>query len=146
MPQLNSAFYFSQCFWMVLSLGALFLAFKKCIIPRMDRIISNRNRRIENLEADVDIAKSEAFNARSELDQIRESNIKKTAEIVELASKKSNDIVSAKLEALKNEAEIAVRKKRDSVQKEMSSLASSSKIVAVAKKAFDGLFCKENQG
>lgn len=64
MPQLDSSFYFSQIFWLLVCLTVLILFFARVLVPRMEnifRIRQNNREREEALLGKLQSQKSEAI-------------------------------------------------------------------------------------
>ena len=52
MPQLNTEFWFSQIFWLILTFGFLYLVLSKMILPKISNNLESRKSQIlENIEA-----------------------------------------------------------------------------------------------
>jgi F-type H+-transporting ATPase subunit b len=83
MPQLDFSTFPNQIFWLVITMVCLFMMVRLLIIPRMDNILANRRKVIEE-----DLVGAEKF--RDSAEELRNSI---TLE-VESARKRSNEIIS----------------------------------------------------
>ena len=130
MPQLNTKFWFSQIFWLILTFGILFAVLSKLILPKISKNLEIRKSQIlENIET--------AENQRQE----SENKIKEYEKIV-LESKieaknyfnKAREKVLKDIDKKRKVLEINVNEEIAKVEKEISELKnkSSEKINKIA--------------
>lgn len=90
MPQLDFSTFPNQAFWLVLTLVCLFLMVRLLIIPRMDNILANRRKVIEE-----DLVGAEKFREASE------ELAKSITEEVDQAQVRATDIILKSKEKIK---------------------------------------------
>lgn len=107
MPQLNSATFVSQFFWLIVSFMLMWLIVGKLFVPRIAEIIKRRQRKIDDC-----IAAAEAFKASAEELVYRYNTAIKHAEeqADEIWQKTQNDI-KEQSEALRLEMEERLKKR-----------------------------------
>ncbi|MDR1234300.1 MAG: hypothetical protein LBJ92_04125 [Holosporales bacterium] len=146
MPQLDSSFYFSQFFWMCVSLLVLVMAFKKRFIPRMDKVFTTRDLHLKKYTEMVAKLKDEISIVEEEIKKSHEEEIKRSAEIVREAIKKSENALATQMNFVKEENEGRVNATRDRLSKEIGGLESVFKmqIEIAAQAAFDQIFVRKS--
>ena len=131
MPQLNTEFWPSQVFWLILIFSILYLIIWKIFLPRITYSVENRKSRIVN---DLDEAQKLKDNAEKKLKEYNEiiENAKKEAKkIFENNRKKLEEDLEKKKHKLNSEIEkelAAIEKEIKDLKK--SSLSNVSKIAA----------------
>lgn len=90
MPQLDFSTFPNQLFWLVVTMLCLFLMVRLLIIPRMDNILANRRKVIEE-----DLVGAEKF--RESAEQLRAS----ISEEIEAARQRSSGIIGKSKEKVK---------------------------------------------
>ena len=105
LPQLDSSYYISQFFWLSVCFGILIFAFKKVFIPRMNALIDKRDSAIEKGRENVAILTEEISKLEQEISNLKNLELKRSAEIIKEASRKSEKILSEQLSTLKKENE-----------------------------------------
>ena len=122
MPQLNTKFWFSQIFWLILTFGILFVVLSKLILPKISKNLEIRKSQIlENIET--------AENQRQE----SENKIKEYEKIV-LESKneaknyfnKAREKVLKDIDKKRKALEINVNEEITKVEKEIAELKNKS--------------------
>ena len=122
MPQLNTKFWFSQIFWLILTFGILFVVLSKLILPKISKNLEIRKSQIlENIET--------AENQRQE----SENKIKEYEKIV-LESKieaknyfnKAREKVLKDIDKKRKVLEINVNEEISKVEKEIAELKNKS--------------------
>ena len=70
MPQLNTEFWISQIFWLIITFGALFIVLSKIILPKISNNLESRKSQIlENIEK-AEKQREESENKIKEFDKI----------------------------------------------------------------------------
>ncbi len=122
MPQLSSAFWVSQLFWLVTTFMTMLFLMSKVIVPKIADVVEGRNKRINS---DLESAENYRDNAENVLKEYEES-------LVDARKQAENTLVSTKDEIAKlisqKESEISAR-----LSKEIE--AGQSKIVEAKKSA-----------
>lgn len=70
-PQLDTAFYISQLFWLVVCLLVLVFAFKKFFLPKISNLTISRERYINDLKSEVQMLEQQIDGLISELESIK---------------------------------------------------------------------------
>ena len=122
MPQLDSKYWFSQSFWLILIFLALYLSLSKFFIPKIKDNLDNREKKIEeNLNAAkefTDLADKKKLDYDNEI-----SNAKKeVAKIINESKKQLDKNINKK----KNEFEKELEKEINKAEKEISDLKKNS--------------------
>ncbi|MDR1034528.1 MAG: hypothetical protein LBL32_01155 [Holosporales bacterium] len=142
MPQLDTSYYFSQFFWLCVSLSILIFMFKKYFIPRMDKIFQGREQRIKECSEAVERLESDVSEMKAAIAQLQEDGLRKSAEIVKNAIKKYENALDIQLQLVKNENEVKLNATRIRVRKEIDGLESvfRMQVEITAQTAFERLF------
>ena len=122
MPHLNTEFWASQIFWLILIFSSLYIIIWKIFLPKITDIIENRKSRIVGDLNETQKLKENAEKKLGEYNKIIEDTKKEAKKIIEDNKKKlENDIKSKKQKF--NEG---IEKELMSVEKEIKSLKKSS--------------------
>tara|TARA_B100002051_G_C16723457_1_gene633869 strand:- start:1478 stop:2068 length:591 start_codon:yes stop_codon:yes gene_type:complete len=118
MPQLNTEFWISQIFWLIITFGALFIVLSKIILPKISNNLESRKSQIlENIEK-AEKQREESENKIKEFDKIiLDTKIKAKNYLSEARQKILQDI-NKKKETLENE----INKEIDLAEKEINEL------------------------
>ncbi len=118
MPQLNTEFWISQIFWLIITFGALFIVLSKIILPKISNNLESRKSQIlENIEK-AEKQREESENKIKEFDKIiLDTKIKAKNYLGEARQKILQDI-NKKKETLENE----INKEIDLAEKEINEL------------------------
>ena len=122
MPQLDSSFFFSQICWFLLSFGAFFCVVKFLLLPRLEKIVDNRNELIaNNIRFAEDVMKK--------VEKITDENNRKIEEAKVRNNEKIENFVN-QLEK-KNDDELAkiIKKNNEELQKHF--LQEKTKIISM---------------
>ena len=146
LPQLDSSYYISQFFWLSVCFGILIFAFKKVFIPRMNALIDKRDSAIEKGRENVAILTEEISKLEQEISNLKNLELKRSAEIIKEASRKSEKILSEQLSTLKKENEELTAGLRKRFKDDVQSLNSTFKIqiVDTAQILYDRVFSKQH--
>ena len=146
LPQLDSSYYISQFFWLSLCFGILIFAFKKVFIPRMNALIAKRDSAIEKERENVTRLTEEISKLDREIGNLKSLKLRKSAEIIKEASRKSEKILSEQLVTLKKENEELTAGLRKRFKDDVQSLDSTFKIqiVDTAQILYDRVFSKRH--
>ena len=105
MPQLNSEFWISQIFWLILIFSSLYLIIWKIFLPKITYSIENRNLRVVD---DLDEAQKLKENAEKKLEEynkIIEESKKEAKKIIEVGRKKLDRDIESKKQKINDEIE-----------------------------------------
>ena len=108
MPQLNTEFWASQIFWLILIFSSLYLIIWKIFLPRITYSIENRKSRIVN---DLDEAQKLKENAEKKLNEYNK--------IIEESKKEAKKIIEDSKKKLDGEIEDKKQKFNDEIEKEL---------------------------
>ena len=145
MPQLDSAFYFSQLFWLFICFIILIFAFKKFFIPRMDYLLFKRSNYIEKTMLNASKLDLEVSNLNEAIKKLGEEEIKKASEIVSAARKKGNNLLNEQIALIKEEHNGLINSTKSRLTNEIRGLDSTFKIQVdiIAQSVFDKLFSEK---
>ena len=122
MPQLDSKYWFSQSFWLILIFLALYLSLSKFFIPKIKDNLDNREKKIEeNLNAAkefTDLADKKKLDYDNEISNAR----KEVAKIINESKKQLDKNINKK----KNEFEKELEKEINKAEKEILNLKKNS--------------------
>ena len=122
MPQLNTEFWASQIFWLILIFSILYIIIWKIFLPKITDVIENRKSRIIGDLNEAQKLKENAEKKLREYNKIIEDTKKEAKRIIEDNKKKlENDIKS-----IKQKFNEEIEKELISVEKEIKSLKKSS--------------------
>jgi len=122
MPQLNTEFWASQIFWLILIFSSLYIIIWKIFLPKITEIIENRKSRIIGDLNEAQKLKENAEKKLSEYNKIIEDTKKEAKKIIEDNKKKLENDIKSKKQKFNEEIE----KELVSVEKEIKSLKKSS--------------------
>ena len=122
MPQLNTEFWASQIFWLILTFSILYIIIWKIFLPKITDIIENRKSRIIGDLNETQKLKENAEKKLSEYNKIIEDTKKESKKIIEDNKKKLENDIKSKKQKFNEEIE----KELVSVEKEIKSLKKSS--------------------
>jgi len=118
MPQLNTEFWASQIFWLILIFSILYIIIWKIFLPKITDIIENRKSRIIGDLNETQKLKENAEKKLSEYNKIIEDTKKEAKKIIEDNKKKLENDIKSKKQKFNEEIE----KELMSVEKEIKSL------------------------
>ena len=122
MPQLNTEFWASQIFWLILIFSILYIIIWKIFLPKITDIIENRKFKIISDLNETQKLKENAEIKLSEYNKIIEDTKKEAKKIIEDNKKKLENDIKSKKQKFNEEIE----KELISVEKEIKSLKKSS--------------------
>lgn len=122
MPQLNTEFWASQIFWLILIFSILYIIIWKIFLPKITDIIENRKSRIIGDLNGAQKLKENAEKKLNEYNKIIEDTKKEAKRIIEDNKKKLENDIKSKKQKFNEEIE----KELISVEKEIKSLKKSS--------------------
>ena len=122
MPQLNTEFWASQIFWLILIFSILYIIIWKIFLPKITDIIENRKSRIIGDLNETQKLKENAEKKLSEYNKIIEDTKKEAKRIIEDNKKKLENDIKSKKQKFNEEIE----KELISIEKEIKSLKKSS--------------------
>ena len=122
MPQLNTKFWFSQIFWLILTFGILFVVLSKLILPKISKNLEIRKSQIlENIET-AEKQRQESENKIKEYEKIvLESKIE-----AKNYFKKAREKVLKDIDKKRKVLEINVNEEIAKVEKEIAELKNKS--------------------
>jgi len=122
MPQLDSEFWASQIFWLVLIFSLLYLTIWKIFLPRITYSIENRKSKIVNDLNEAQKLKENAEKKLNEYNKIIEDSKKEAKKIIDENRKKLDKDIATKKQKFDEEIE----KELMSVEKEIKNFKNSS--------------------
>ena len=122
MPQLNTEFWASQIFWLVLIFSTLYLIIWKIFLPKITYSIENRKFRIVNNLDEAQKLKENAEKKLKEYDEIIKKSKNEAKKIIEDSKKK----LDRDIENKKHKFNIEIEEELKSVEKEIKDLKKSS--------------------
>ena len=122
MPQLNTEFWASQIFWLVLIFSTLYLIIWKIFLPKITYSIENRKFRIVNNLDEAQKLKENAEKKLKEYDEIIKKSKNEAKKIIEDSKKK----LDRDIENKKQKFNIEIEEELKSVEKEIKDLKKSS--------------------
>lgn len=147
LPQLDTTYYLSQFFWLVVCFCVLIFAFKKVFIPRINALITRRDSFVKKEQEGAEELEQKIRAIEKEIEGIKIQKIKRSAEIIKAATKKSKKVLEDQLSTLKKENEELTANLRKKFKNDIINLESSSKIQIeeTAQVVFDKLFRREEK-
>ncbi len=145
-PQLDTSFYISQIFWIVVCLLVLIIAFKKVFIPRMNKLVDKRSEYIKSLEKNIRDLEKQVDELSSKLELVQEKKIIETNKIIEKAQYQCDVLLDQTNRELQTENEIAIkqsRKEADTVIRNLDKTL-NEQIENVAQELFEKMFQNKN--
>ena len=122
MPQLNTKFWFSQIFWLILTFGILFVVLSKLILPKISKNLEIRKSQIlENIET-AEKQRQESENKIKEYEKIVLESKNEAKNYFNKAREKVLKDIDKKRKAL----EINVNEEITKVEKEIAELKNKS--------------------
>jgi len=131
MPQLNTEFWISQIFWLVLIFSSLYLIIWKIFLPKITYSIENRKSRVVNDLDEAQKLKESAEKKLNEYNEIIEKSKKEAKKIIEDSKKRLDHDIGEKKQRFNDEIEkelIVAEKEIKDLKK--SSIASINNIAA----------------
>ena len=122
MPQLNTEFWASQIFWLVLIFSTLYLIIWKIFLPKITYSIENRKFRIVNNLDEAQKLKENAEKKLKEYDEIIKKSKNEAKKIIEDSKKKLDRDIENKKQKFDDEIE----KELATVEKEIKDLKKNS--------------------
>ena len=122
MPQLNTKFWFSQIFWLILTFGILFVVLSKLILPKISKNLEIRKSQIlENIET-AEKQRQESENKIKEYEKIVLESKNEAKNYFNKAREKVLKDIDKKIKVL----EINVNEEITKVEKEIAELKNKS--------------------
>ena len=109
-PQLDTSFYTSQLFWLIVSLSILLYAFKKIFIPKINNLINQRSDYIKSLKTEITNLEQQIASLSEKLDGIKKAKITEENKIIDQAREQCNLELKQQLEELNKENEANLKK------------------------------------
>ena len=137
MPQLDTEFWISQIFWLLITFGLLFVTLSKFILPNISANLESRKSQIlDNLEI-ADKQREESENKIKEFDKIIIESKNEAKNIINDAKRKLIEDINKKKEALETEINTEIM----NAEKEIGDLVKKSpeKINQIAIETSSGL-------
>tara|TARA_B100000941_G_C28475196_1_gene538729 strand:- start:904 stop:1434 length:531 start_codon:yes stop_codon:yes gene_type:complete len=137
MPQLDTEFWISQIFWLLITFGLLFVTLSKFILPNISANLESRKSQIlDNLEI-ADKQREESENKIKKFDKIIIESKNEAKNIINDAKRKLIEDINKKKEALETEINTEIM----NAEKEISDLVKKSpeKINQIAIETSSGL-------
>ena len=123
MPQLNSEFWFSQIFWLILTFGIMFIILAKLILPKISGNLETRRSQIlENIEI-AEKQREESENKIKEFEKIILNRKNEAKNYFNEARQKVLDDINRKKESVKNEINDDIK----AAEKEIKDLKNNSR-------------------
>ena len=120
MPQLDPSTYVSQVFWLIVSFSLMLLIMRFVIVPKISKIIDERQRYIENFVRRAEklqeqaLSSLEGYNGKiSDAEKIASEETKKAKEELDFYIAKKNEETSAILSQKIKESEDVLKKQRE---------------------------------
>jgi len=145
-PQLDTSFYISQIFWIVVCLLVLFIAFKKVFIPRMNKLVDNRSEYVKSLEKNIRDLEKQVDDLSNKLELVQEKKIIETNKIIEKAQYQCDVLLDQTNRELQTENEIAIKQSRKEADTVIRNLDKTlhDQIENVAQELFEKMFQNKN--
>lgn len=145
LPQLDSTYFVSQLFWLVVCFAILILLFKMVFIPRMNSVLKKRDTVMTEGKNAISKLESEISNLKDEIKTIKDREIQESAKIIKSAISRSEKMLSAQLKYIKNENAEALLAERLKHKSELQSLkADLQNLVTESSQVFlDKLFLRD---
>jgi F0F1-type ATP synthase membrane subunit b/b' len=142
LPQLDSSFYSSQLFWLIICLLVLVILFKRRFIPRIDALLAKREAFTSKKLADITAMEAEVIRLEENVKNLQEARIRDTAEAIKYAIKRSEEMKEEQLEIVKKENEAMLGNEREKLNSEIKNLEKFFKdqIDTTAQIVFEKLF------
>ena len=105
MPQLNTKFWVSQTFWLILIFSSLYLIIWKIFLPKITYSIENRKSRVVNDLDEAQKLKESAEKKLNEYNEIIEKTKKDAKKIIEDSKKKLDQNIEEKKQKFNDEIE-----------------------------------------
>lgn len=143
-PQLDTNFYISQVFWLVICLLILVIAFKKVFIPRMNKLVKQRSTYIQSLETNIRELEKQVEELSNKLEAIHQKKIIETNKIIERAQYQCDVLLDKTNRELQTENEIAIKQSRKEADTVIRNLDKTlhEQIESVAQELFTKMFHK----
>ena len=145
-PQLDTSFYISQIFWILVCVLVLIIAFKKVFIPRMNKLVDKRSEYIKSLEKNIQELEKQVDELSNKLELVQEKKIIETNKIIEKAQYQCDVLLDQTNRELQTENEIAIkqsRKEADTVIRNLDKTL-NEQIENVAQELFEKMFQNKN--
>ena len=126
MPQLNTKFWFSQIFWLILTFGILFVVLSKLILPKISKNLEIRKSQIlENIET-AEKQREESENKIKEYEKIIHDSKNEAKNYFNKAREKVLKDIDKKRKVLEINVNEEIEKELASVEKEIKNLKKTS--------------------
>jgi F-type H+-transporting ATPase subunit b len=130
MPQLNPEFWVSQIFWLIITLGILYVVLSKLILPKISANLETRKSQIlENIEA-AEKQREESEQKIEEYEKIVQSSKNEAKNYFKQAREKvlkdigvKKEILEKELDEEVNKAEIEIKTFRDNAPEKIKKIA-----------------------
>ena len=133
---------FHSFFWLLVCFIVLIVAFKRVFIPRVNDLIRKRDETIEKSRESILKLETEIQNLEKKINEIKMSELKRSAEIINAATHKSTKILNEQLMILKDENEELLTGMRKRFKNDKASIDSTYKVQIdeTVQAVFDRLF------
>ena len=144
-PQLDTNFYTSQIFWLIVSLCLLFFAFKKIFVPRINTLINSRDDYIKNLKTEISNLEHQITMLTEKVDNIKKAKIDEENKIIEQVRQECNKELKQKIEEFERENQETLKEIQLESENSLANLEVIMKkqIEELADQTFNKLFPKE---
>jgi F-type H+-transporting ATPase subunit b len=106
MPQFDASTYASQLFWLLVSLGILFIAFWKIIIPKMSAKLSERESKLKKILAEAQQLDTQAdkiiLDYNQKLQDLKRSQKEKLQNVSSFIHKSKEDLEAGLKQSIEN--------------------------------------------
>lgn len=106
MPQFDASTYASQLFWLLVSLGILFIAFWKIIIPKMSAKLSERESKLKKILAEAQQLDTQAdkiiLDYNQKLQDLKRSQKEKLQNVSSFIHKSKEDLDAGLKQSIEN--------------------------------------------
>ena len=147
-PQLDTSYYFSQIVWLVICLTILMIFFKKIFLPKMQAIISKRDKNIYEMKKNIKDLSKKYDNLVDELRIINEKRILETKEIIQDTQNKCDQVLNEQIQQLQKDNAATIKKIRSDAENILQNLDRDvdAQIEKIAQQLFDKLFANLGNG
>ena len=124
-PQLDTSYWFSQVFWLVICLVILVLFFKKVFLPRITLSISSRDKHIQELKDKVSHMTESYAKLEKILKDVDEKKIKESQKVLNETKARCERILEEKVrivELKSKNAVVEIKKEADKILKNLDKM------------------------
>ena len=140
MPQLNSEFWISQVFWLIITFGFLFFILSKIILPKVSNNLENRKTQIKE---NIEIAEKQRLESDNKIKEFEKIILDSKLEAKNYFNKAREKIIND-LDKKKLKLETEINSEIQLAEKEIIDLKnnSSKKINTIAVQTCEGIIMK----